>query len=189
MAGLVALAGILLAGCGGHTKCVIELKPEGGRLNRKLVVVEHASQNQVTLDIGKTDEAAKAESTPEQKPKEISEAFRSELERIEKLYGSPAVGTNEGKFVFQASFSGELPNDAGGVGSFLHYSNSLGTASLYVERFRGNDDPAGRLQKQALAIDAWVDHVIAWSKQEPQLGSKPGYENFGRFWIRICDRI
>lgn len=178
---VAVLVSVFLTGCGGRTEYVIEMKLEGGQLNRKLVVVEHGSQNKASSENGKPDGAAKVELGPEAEPMELSEAFRSELERIEKLYVNRALGTNGSEFVFQANFSGDLPKDVGGAGSFLYYSNSLGTASVYVERFRGHDDPAGRLQKQARAIDMWVDHLIAWSKQEPELGAKPDYEKLRAF--------
>jgi hypothetical protein len=177
----LALSCVLLSGCGGHSEYVIEMEPEGGRLKRKLSVVQHSPNTTVTSDDGGTGTVVTSAPATEGDPEELPEDVRSDLDRIAKLYGVPATQADSGGFVFEQRFSGELPNDVGGAGSYLFYSNSLGSASVYVERFRGNDDPAGQLQKQARAIDLVVDHTIAWSKQEPELGAKPGYEKLRVF--------
>ena len=184
-AGVMGLVGLLLCGCGGHTEYVIEMEPEGGTLNRKLSIVEHAPPRA-------PEEASTAEAEPPPKPADAAppnvepegfpEGLRHELARVEALYATRHSNYPSNTHAFQGSFSGEPPNDVGGAGSFLYCSNSLGTASVYVERFRGNDDPAGRLQQQARAIDLLVDHLIAWCEQEPELGAQTGFDKLRVFF-------
>ena len=176
------VAGLLLSGCCGHTEYVIEMEPEGGKLNRKLSIIEHAPPPTPT-----ESGAAKAEpppnpaetASPNVEPENFPEGLRRELERVEALYATRHSNYSSNTHTFQGSFSGKLPNDVGGAGSFMIYSNSFGTASVYVERFRGNDDPAGQLQKQARAIDKCVDHITGWSAQE--LGAKRGFDKLRVF--------
>ncbi|MFT4589779.1 MAG: hypothetical protein ACI9VS_000893 [Candidatus Binatia bacterium] len=124
------VAGLLLSGCCGHTEYVIEMEPEGGKLNRKLSIIEHPPPPTPT-----ESGAAKAEpppnpaetASPNVEPENFPERLRRELERVEALYAPRHSNYSSNTHTFQGSFSGKLPNDVGGAGSYLYYSNLLGT--------------------------------------------------------------
>jgi hypothetical protein len=64
--------------------------------------------------------------------------------------------------VFRGRFSGRMPNDVGGHGSFARWDTPLGSAAVYIERFRGKDDAAGELIRRQAAADSLVGLLIGW---------------------------
>jgi hypothetical protein len=60
-----------------------------------------------------------------------------------------------------------------------NYTTSLGTAAIYVERFRGDDDFATTTEKRLAAAEQMTDLLIGWSRTE--LGQEPRYEILHRF--------
>ncbi len=102
-----------------------------------------------------------------------------EQARIQKCYDGTAKVGDQGERTFHGSFEQETPGDIGGAGRLERLETSLGTAWFYVERFRGNDDPAGELAHRQEAIDKAVDLLLGWLEKE--LGSEPGYPRLRTF--------
>jgi hypothetical protein len=141
--GLVLLAAV----AGGCARNVydIELDPAGNTLGRKLTVRQQSR--------GDSDGP---------------EAFHEEVNRIAAEYGAAAPRSAQ-VHVFRARFfSGKLPNDVGGSGSFSHWDTPLGSASMYIERFRGTDDVVGILRRRQASADRLTDLLVAWLGKELQ---------------------
>jgi hypothetical protein len=155
----LALLSVLLTGC-PRNEYLVELKPHGDSIERTLTYYR--------VDLGESNTVNSYQPFP-----------TVEMGEINSLY--PAGGiTNEGeRHTVRGMFANILPNDVGGVGAYTNLSTSLGSASFYVERFRGNDDLAGIAEKQRQAADHLTDLILGWSKSE--LGTQPGYEKLARF--------
>ncbi len=95
------------------------------------------------------------------------------------VYGVEAKPQTGDELHFEGRFSGALPNDLGGAGSFTRYSSPLGKSFVYVERLRGDDNPLKRLEERLQAVDVWVDHTVAWS--EKAFGGDASYPKLRRF--------
>lgn len=103
----------------------------------------------------------------------------NQLKAITALYPGGAVTLSSNRWTAHGAFAGSLPPDIGGAGSYSNFATSLGSAALYAERFRGDDDIANSTELRLHAADALTDHVLAWSKAE--LGSQPHYDDLRRF--------
>ena len=57
-----------------------------------------------------------------------------------RAYGKTEMGETARKHRFTGKFAGRTPDDVGGAGSYTHWETAFGSASAYVERFRGSDD-------------------------------------------------
>ena len=102
-----------------------------------------------------------------------------ELAAITGVYPAGAVKAEGRKYIARGVFSGHLPPDVGGVGSYTNFVTSLGNAGIYVERFRGNDDLAGEITNRFHAADKITDLVIGWTRTE--FSQEPGYEKLRKF--------
>jgi len=89
-----------------------------------------------------------------------------ELKEIVKHYPAAKPGTGAVKHEFAATFKAKTPADVGGAGWLLQHPSQMGTAWLYIERFRGNPDVAGTLSRSTKAVDRVSDMLIGWLKQE-----------------------
>ena len=156
---LAAMA-FVVTGC-PHNQYIVELKPQGGVIQRTLTFY---CEDGVNTNTG----------APNYQP------FGAvELAAITALY-PPQGLTNDGlRYVARGEFTNELPADVGGVGAYTHLTNSLGEAGFYVERFRGNDDLAGMTERRFKAADQLADLLIGWSRME--LGQEPGYDQLRQF--------
>ncbi|HEV2208553.1 MAG TPA: hypothetical protein VG167_07235 [Verrucomicrobiae bacterium] len=96
---------------------------------------------------------------------------RDEVALIERLYPAGATKREGERRTATGQFSAVLPADVGGAGSYASLSNSLGTGSFYMERFRGGDDLAGRTEARAARMNQLVDLVIGWSAERVGRGS------------------
>ncbi len=154
----VALGAALLwlAGCSSN-QYEIELKPDGESVERSLTC----------WNVG---------STPAEEGSEGSEygAFsEEELQRIAAAYGAPVPKKLDQKHTFLKRFSGQLPSDLGGSGSYTHWTNALGSTSAYIERLRGNDDLLDAIEQRMKAADRATDLLIGWLQEE--LGDQPPF--------------
>lgn len=156
---LLALA-ILLTGCPSNDYTV-DLKPHGNTIERILTFYCSDGTNKM---YGTTN----FQSFP-----------AKELAAITALYPAGSV-TNEGqRHIARAEFANAMPDDIGGAGTYSNFSTSLGSAAIYTERFRGNDDVATPTEARLHAADQLVDYVIGWSRAE--LGSDPHYPDLRKF--------
>jgi hypothetical protein len=89
-----------------------------------------------------------------------------ELRRIARAYDVDVPQPVDGSSSFQGSFSGRLPNDVGGHGSYRQWTSPLGSTTVYLERFRGNDDLSSQLADRQRAADQAVDLVMGWLASE-----------------------
>jgi hypothetical protein len=88
----------------------------------------------------------------------------AELEKIAAAYPAGGVDTKPTVAHFHGVFKGRLPNDVGGAGSFEQWKTTLGTAAIYLERIRGDDDVLRNVEQQKAAADWWCDqiaHILA----------------------------
>ena len=129
---------VLLAGC-PHNRYAIEMIPAGGVMERKLTV---------TRVNGEGD-------PPQQVPDE-------EMRRLAKAYGRDTAVDN----TLIGRFRAKTPDGVGGAGSYTHFATRMGAASIYVERFRGNDDLVGQLSEIHEAADKLTDLLIGWFASE-----------------------
>jgi hypothetical protein len=119
---------------------------------------------------------------------------QDELDRLAKEYGRESPAANS-QHRFEGEFAGRMPNDIGGHGMFVRYDSPLGSAAMYVERFRGDDDLAGVMERQKARIDHAVDLLIGWLEAELKDDSRwPAlhtflHEEFRRdmfnLWLRL----
>jgi hypothetical protein len=155
----LALLVLLVTGC-PHNEYTVELKPQGNRIERTLVFY-------------RADGADTNTGLPNY------ESFdTNELAAIAAWY--PAALTAEGEcHLARGMFTDKLPDDVGGAGAYLHLTTSLGETGFYSERFRGNDNLVGLLQRRFEAADRLTDLFVGWSQAE--LGQEPGYGPLRQF--------
>ena len=147
----------LLAGCQDHNRYEIELQPEGAEMVRTLT----------------------AWRVPENRGKDRFPA--DELQRIAALYPDElaAAGT---RHAFRGRFGPKMPSDVGGSGDYHFTSTSLGTAAIYVERFRGGDDVEAHIDDRRRASDELTDLLIGWFQSE--IGRDPNFVRIRAFLDR-----
>jgi hypothetical protein len=155
----------LLGICGFMTGCphndyTVELRPKG-------VVIER------TLTFYRVD-GVDSNGVPN-----YQEFPTDELAAITREFPAGAVKQDGQRFVAKGEFTGALPNDVGGFGTYTNFSSSLGEAGFYTERFRGNDDLAAQTEKRFRAADQITDLVIGWTRQE--FGREHGYKKLKKF--------
>jgi hypothetical protein len=140
----------LLAGCQDHNRYEIELEPEGAEMVRTLT----------------------AWRVPENRGKDRFPA--GELERFASLYPEQLKALAN-RHAFRGRFKEKMPADIGGAGDYHFTSTPMGTAAVYVERFRGSDDVEMHIDDRRRAADELTNLTIGWFQRE--IGRDP---NFGR---------
>jgi hypothetical protein len=95
-------------------------------------------------------------------PQRIRTFPDTELQQIAAAYGVPVGDQVAEKQEFKGLFAEAMPNDVGGSGSYRRWETSLGSLSIYVERFRGNDDLLSELEQRLQAVDKVVDLLLGW---------------------------
>ena len=155
----LAAAALFLTGC-PNNQYIVELKPQGDVIERKLVFYRADGVN--------TNGVPNYEAFDPQ-----------ELAAITALY-PPGALTNDGdRHEALGLFSNELPDDVGGAGYYTNLSTSLGETGFYAERVRGNDDPAAVSERRARAAERLAVLTIGWT--EAELGHEPGYDKLRQF--------
>ena len=74
---------------------------------------------------------------------------------------------------------GQLPDDLGEYGWFLHEDTTMGSLNLYVEQFDWFTDPSASLDMHRFAVQRLVDVWIAWLDSE--FAGDPRYADFRVF--------
>jgi hypothetical protein len=156
---LAAMA-LVVTGC-PHNQYIVQLKPQGDRIERTLVFYREDGVNTNT-------------GTPNYQP-----FGAGELAAITALYPAQGLTNDGGRHVVRGEFTNELPDDVGGAGAYTNLTTSLGEAGFYVERFRGNDDLAGMTERRFKAADRLADLFVGWSRME--LGRERGYDKLRQF--------
>lgn len=140
----------------------LEMRPEGERFERR-ITGWHERRS------GEADEPPKREPLPQ--------AVRNRLGAIYSDMTRSADGiehTYRGEFL-----QGKMPQDIGGAGEYRHWTSPMGSASLYVERFRGNDDLQGQLEHRHAAANQAVDLLVGWF--ESLAGKHPNFTALRQF--------
>jgi hypothetical protein len=150
---------VLVTGC-PRNEYIVELIPHGDTIERRLTFYRADGSDSNGVPSYQAFDA-------------------DELAAITRFYPSTAVQHNGNRHLAVARFGSAMPADIGGAGSFTNVSTTLGSASFYLERFRGNDDLVAANAKRLHAADQLVDLVIGWSKKE--LGGERGYPQLHRF--------
>jgi len=150
----------LLTGC-PHNDYTVQLKPHGNGIERTLVFYCADGTNQAT-------------GLPNYQGFDPAE-----LAGITNLYRANGVTQEDEIYTVHGNFTNILPGDVGGAGTYTNLATSLGTAGIYAERFRGNDDLAGMAERRLKAADQLTDLLIGWSKLE--LGHEAGYPRLRHF--------
>ena len=107
----------------------------------------------------------------------------NELTAITRVYPPGAVKSDGKRYVARGEFSGPLPRDVGGSGSYTNLITSLGGAGFYLERFRGNDDLVARTTRRFHAADKVTDLIIGWTR--PNLAASAAIKSCAIFWTKI----
>jgi hypothetical protein len=162
--GSMAILTIVLAGC-DYDCYETEIRPDGAALQRRLTCWQ-----------------VKVKDNHEQ----IAPLSAEKLARIGKLYPTRQSPPGEKKQVFCGEFTGSTPADVGGAGRYAHFAFSLGSASWYVERFRGDDDPESRLTRRRRAANQLADLVVGWMAAEA--GRDPNFARLRQFLDRDLRR-
>lgn len=121
------------------------MTPREGQLERKLTVFEQRMDGEKWVDVAVED---------------------GELARIAAQYGVDVPKSGGPRHSFSQKFAGRLPDDVGGYGTYTRWSTSLGTATAYVERVRGDDDIAGDLDQRRAAVQRLVALLIGGLEKE-----------------------
>ena len=154
----VAFFPVVLNGCLFDHDCFqIEIKPEGDAYQRTLTCWHVGGQDN----------------------KLISSLRASQIAQTDKLYAKPPTRKDGRKYVFAGRFHESTPNDVGGAGSYTHFASSLGSASCYVERFRGDDDLASQVSKRLEKANRLADILAGWMSAE--LGNDPNFPRLKTF--------
>ncbi len=90
----------------------------------------------------------------------------AELKQMAAAYGQFPPASEARQYTFHGKFVGEMPNDIGGSGRQTYWTTRMGTLSLYVERFRGDDDLMGSLQTRLDAADRFTSLLLGWFRSE-----------------------
>ena len=143
---LLAAAGpIALAGC-DKREYTLNLKPQGNKIQRTLTV------RRITAD--------KAEGET------IEELQAEEIAAIEHDYADKSTTGADHILHISGTFDGDMPDDIGNAGVYYALTTPMGTARAYVERFRGNDDPVGHIERMFAAADRMTELMVVWLKGE-----------------------
>jgi hypothetical protein len=155
----LAVLCVLLTGC-PHNDYTVELKPQTNGVERTLIFYRADGSN--------------SSGVPNYQP------FPSnELAAITGVYPAGAVKPDGQRYVATGEFTGRLPNDVGGAGSYTNFVTSLGDAGFYLERFQGNDDLATQTARRFRTADQIADLAIGWTQTE--FGRERGYKHLRKF--------
>ena len=155
----LAILCALVTGC-PHNDYTVELKPETNGVERTLVFYRADGSNSNGVPNYQTFPS-------------------NEVAAITAVYPAGAVKQDGQRYIARGEFTGQLPKDVGGAGSYTNLATSLGDAGFYVERFRGNDDLVTPTEKRFHAADQITDLVIGWTRTE--FGRERGYKKLRKF--------
>lgn len=157
----LALAALWIAGCREYNCYELELRPEGDSLQRKLTCWRVAAQTD-------SDRSEKTATFPP-----------DELTAIASAYSERLSPEGASRHQFRTTFSGPTPQDLGGAGSFHRLTSPVGSTSVYVERFRGNDDLDAQIYDKRQAADRLADLIVGWCDAEA--GKSPESSSLRQF--------
>ena len=141
---LLVLLATILCSC-EEDEYLIEMRPSGQGLERKLTV-------------GRYDQS---------KGKKVYSHFPPKtLAAIAELYPTQLKTSNPKIHGFMGTFVERTPNDVGGAGTYKRLQTAIGSAFIYVERFRGNDQPSEVLAEMSRSAERLTKLLTGWLKSE-----------------------
>jgi hypothetical protein len=129
----------------------------GGRQRGQYHISMSVDGDTLTRELRYTKPHKENESPP---PIEVEEA-----RHLAQVYGVD-VPVASSEIVVSGSFTGATPTDIGGAGSLQYLRSPLGEAWIYIERFRGTDQPRASLVDREAAADELADIVRDWFRIE-----------------------
>ncbi len=155
----IVLTALFLSGC--KLTYTITMRPEGEGFARSIQCLELRTQK-----------------GPDGKDKLVKDPKfpASQTPKLDKLYGAKAEGDPP---TYRGVFQKKTPQDVGGAGSWVRWHGSLGTMTVYVERFGGDIDLHQDMAKSNQAIDHGVRTLTEWFKSE--LGDDPRWPTLEKF--------
>ncbi len=154
---LIVLVSLAFLGCEAN-RYEIEMKPDGEKVQRELTVWRERNVDKKT---------------------ELIVFPVDELSKIAEEYHSAIPNKKREKHKFVGNFTGAMPSDIGGSGSYTHWATPFGSVSAYLERFRGNDDLLANIDQRGEAVDRLVDLMIDWLESE--LDGEAGFDKLRTF--------
>ncbi|WP_164101589.1 hypothetical protein [Candidatus Laterigemmans baculatus] len=138
---LLVLAPLVLAsgGC-GQSSYELRLVPQGESLSRTLLYHDHRQ----------------AESEGD------AHEPSAEATRLAKVYGGEVPKPVDGRFQYEGTFTGSMPDDIGGSGRFERKQTSLGSLCIYTERFRGSYELAQNLEARFAKVETLAQLLSHW---------------------------
>lgn len=109
----------------------------------------------------------------------LQEFPKADVDRIAAAYGGTASAKLDQKHKFSGRFTGKMPAEIQNSGTLSRWVSPFGTATLYLERFGGNDDIVGQFEMRKKAMDHLADLVTGWLESE--LGREPNWPKLRRF--------
>ena len=103
----------------------------------------------------------------------------AELERIAGLYEQRISKTS-----FVGHFGERLPQDVGQYGIYEYLDDPMGQSYVYVERFKGNNNPAADVEEMLSMADRFIDFLLEWFEFE--LGED---ENFSKLHLFLDTKV
>ena len=157
----------------------IELAPEGQELQRTLTVTQHGEPNWEM--VGPPDESLliREQSNKEAATQPDETMSPTELEILTKAYGKAPSEKPGLVWTISGRFTGPMPQDVGGHGSYIPLQTAMGTARAYIERFRGDDDLHGQLERRLEAADKLAALIAGWLSAETK--DVPGSQKLRAF--------
>ncbi len=157
---LALLTPLLLIACEKNVY-ELNLSVDGDKMQRELLCYRQKIREATPLH-GVSGEAA---TLPPVKGDLV--AFpEEELARITAIYGADSLRTEGKRHSFKGTFTKGTPEDVGGAGYYTTFANSLGQVAWYSERFRGDSDIAGRIEKGFAAVNRLSELLIGWLSTE-----------------------
>ena len=123
----------------------VELTPRGPVVERKLGFQRQKTQNgKEVLELPEADE----------------------LSRLARAYQAAVPERATRHYDFRGEFRGRMPDDVGNFGTLTNWHTQFGSASVYIERFRGRTDLVADLDERRAAAEKFCDLIAGWLKTE-----------------------
>lgn len=138
---------LLLAGCSTQ-HYEVTMTPKGDGVERTLIVSQSVNDSSKRIP-----------------------AANGEVDLLAAAFGQEVPSLLDGRHSFRGLFFRNMPADVGGHGTYWRFHSPCGSATGYVERFRGDDDLVGELDARRKAVGELIDLADRWAEQE--LGESP----------------
>lgn len=184
----IAVLCLFMRGC-GHTVYDVDMSVDGDTMHRTIEVSFTGTHPAMVLA---TQPATRPSTSPGERqthsfglgdtPPGTQPAISTSEQAIETIYNEARAARSTGPVTSQpysADFIGQLPADLGGAGQVIRYESSLGSAWIYLERLRADQDPATTLETRLQAADLAAKLIAGWSRS--RLGDRKDFDKLGKY--------